>query len=132
MTSTKGFSLKNIKFLVFDEADKILDADFEDQVNKILENLNRKRNTFLFSATMTTKVHKLEKASLVDPVKIEVNTKFFIIIKFRYSTVPTLVQSYIFIPARYKECYLGYILNQFAGSSVIVFVETCIGSIRYH
>ena len=75
LTSTKGFSLKNIKYLVFDEADKILDSDFEDQVNKILENINRKRNTFLFSATMTTKVHKLEKASLVDPVKIEVNTK---------------------------------------------------------
>jgi ATP-dependent RNA helicase DDX47/RRP3 len=75
LTSTKGFSLRNIKYLVFDEADKILDADFEDQVNKILENINKKRNTFLFSATMTTKVHKLEKASLVDPVKIEVNTK---------------------------------------------------------
>jgi len=75
LTSTKGFSLRNIKYLVFDEADKILDADFEDQVNKILEYINKKRNTFLFSATMTTKVHKLEKASLVDPVKIEVNTK---------------------------------------------------------
>jgi ATP-dependent RNA helicase DDX47/RRP3 len=53
--------------------------DFEKEINKILENIPKKRNTYLFSATMTNKVSKLQKASLNDPVKIEVNTKYEIL-----------------------------------------------------
>jgi len=64
-----------LKFLVFDEADKLLDLDFEQQIIAILSVIPKKRTTFLFSATMTSKVQKLQKASLYDPVKIEVNTK---------------------------------------------------------
>jgi len=71
---------------------------------------------------MTEKVHKLEKASLVSPVKIEVNSK--------HNTVKTLDQRYLFIPAKYKECYLAYILNNNIGKSVIVFVDTCIATLR--
>jgi len=57
----------------------------------------------LFSATMTTKVQKLQRASLNDAVKIEVNTK--------YKTVDTLEQSYLFRPAKYKDTYLVYLVN---------------------
>lgn len=83
MANTKGFHLKKLKFLVFDEADRLLSMDFEKQINLILTQIPRERNTFLFSATMTSKVQKLERASLQNPVKIEVNTK--------YKTVDTLV-----------------------------------------
>jgi len=75
LQNTKNFSLRNLKFLVFDEADKLLDLDFEQQIIAILSVIPKKRTTFLFSATMTSKVQKLQKASLYDPVKIEVNTK---------------------------------------------------------
>lgn len=68
--NTKSFKLDNVKFLVMDEADKLLSMDFEKEINKILENISDKRNTFLFSATMTNKVEKLERASLRDPVKV--------------------------------------------------------------
>lgn len=57
----------------------------------------------MFSATMTTKVQKLQRASLNDAVKIEVNTK--------YKTVDTLEQSYLFRPAKYKDTYLVYLVN---------------------
>ena len=50
--------------------------DFEKEINQILEIVPKKRNTYLFSATMTNKVTKLQRASLVDPVKLEVSTKF--------------------------------------------------------
>ena len=46
------------------------------QVDKILKVVPRQRMTYLYSATMTKKVQKLQRASLHDPVKIEVSTKY--------------------------------------------------------
>ena len=59
-----------VKFLVMDEADRILNQDFEQEVNKILRCLPTQRRSMLFSATMTKKVAKLQRASLKDPVKV--------------------------------------------------------------
>lgn len=59
-----------VKFLVMDEADRILNQDFEQEVNKILRCLPAQRRSMLFSATMTKKVAKLQRASLKDPVKV--------------------------------------------------------------
>jgi ATP-dependent RNA helicase DDX47/RRP3 len=73
---TKGFSLRTLKFLVMDEADRMLSMDFEEELNQILAVIPRERSTFLFSATMTQKVAKLQKASLTNPVKVEVSNKF--------------------------------------------------------
>jgi ATP-dependent RNA helicase DDX47/RRP3 len=36
-----------------------------------------------------------------------------------------LVQQYLFIPAKYKDCYVAYIVDEFKGQSVIIFVATC-------
>lgn len=76
LQNTKGFSLRNLKYLVMDEADRMLSMDFEEELNKILAVIPRERRTFLFSATMTSKVAKLQRASLSDPVKVEVSNKF--------------------------------------------------------
>jgi ATP-dependent RNA helicase DDX47/RRP3 len=75
LENTKGFSLSGLKYLIIDEADKILAMDFERQLDQILESIPKQRRTMLFSATMTNKVTKLQRASLVDPVKVEVSTK---------------------------------------------------------
>ena len=56
----------------------------------------QERRTQLFSATMTSKVAKLQRACLADPVKVEVTTK--------YQTVATLRQQFAFIPAKFKVC----------------------------
>ena len=122
MANTKGFHLKKLRYLIFDEADRLLSMDFEKQINIILTQIPKERNTFLFSATMTSKVQKLERASLKDPVKIEVNTK--------YKTVDQLVQNYIFIPAKHKETYLVFLLTQFAGQKTIIFTTTCNQSLK--
>ena len=116
LANTKGFTLKGLKYLVFDEADRLLDLDFEKQINQILSVIPKERNTYLYSATMTSKVHKLQRASLVNPVKVEVSHK--------YQTVSTLVQNYHFMPAKYKETYLVYLLTEFTGQKIIVFNST--------
>ncbi len=72
----------------------------------------RERRTQLFSATMTNKVAKLQRACLVKPVKVEVAHK--------YSTVDTLRQQYLFVPAKYKDCYLAFVLNELSGSTFMV------------
>ncbi|KAK2917211.1 hypothetical protein QQF64_026262 [Cirrhinus molitorella] len=117
LENTKGFNLRALKFLVMDEADRILNMDFEAEVNKILKVIPRERRTYLFSATMTKKVQKLQRAALQDPVKCAVSTK--------YTTVDKLQQYYIFIPSKYKDCYLVSILNELAGNSFMVFCGTC-------
>lgn len=122
LENTKGFNLKALKYLVMDEADRILNMDFEVEVDKILRVIPRERRTYLFSATMTKKVQKLQRASLQDPVKVEVSTK--------YQTVEKLQQYYIFIPVKYKDVYLVHIINEMAGKSMIVFVATCAGALR--
>lgn len=116
LENTKGFSVRYAKFLVLDEADRLLGMDFERELEKIVGAMPKDRRSFLFSATMTGKVKKLQRASLRDPVRIEVSDK--------YGTVDTLLQNYVFIPEKYKDCYLVYLINEFAGNSVILFVDT--------
>ncbi|KAG6468614.1 hypothetical protein ZIOFF_073303 [Zingiber officinale] len=117
LTNTKGFSLRTIKYLVLDEADRLLNLEFEKAIDDILKVIPSERNTFLFSATMTKKVSKLQRACLRHPVKIEADTK--------YSTVDTLNQQYCFIPAKHKDCYLVYILNEKQNFTTMVFTRTC-------
>ena len=118
LQNTKGFSIRALRFLVLDEADKLLNMDFEKELDIILQAAPREgRSTFLFSATMTSKVEKLQRASLTNPVKVEVSSK--------YQTVKTLVQQYLFIPAKHKDCYLAYVCNELAGHTTIIFCATC-------
>ncbi|XP_069823444.1 probable ATP-dependent RNA helicase DDX47 isoform X2 [Dendropsophus ebraccatus] len=117
LENTKGFNLRSIKYLVMDEADRILNMDFETEVDKILKVIPRDRKTFLFSATMTKKVQKLQRAALRDPVKCAVSSK--------YQTVEKLQQYYVFIPSKFKDSYLVYILNELAGNSFMIFCSTC-------
>lgn len=66
---------------------------------------------------MTKKVAKLQRASLKNPAKVEVASK--------YQTVKTLNQQYMFVPANAKERYLVYVLNELAGQTALVFTSTC-------
>jgi len=122
LENTKGFSLRAVKFLIMDEADRILNMDFQVELSKILKIIPKERQTMIFSATMTKKVQKLQRASLIDPVKVEVSNKF--------QTVDKLQQFYTFIPLKYKDVYLVHILNQLTGNSFMIFCSTCNNTIR--
>uniref|UniRef100_A0AC34QUR2 RNA helicase n=1 Tax=Panagrolaimus sp. JU765 TaxID=591449 RepID=A0AC34QUR2_9BILA len=147
LEETKGFNLRSLKFLVLDEADRMLNLDFEIELDKILKVIPKDRRTFLFSATMTTKVNKLERASLKNPFRVEdrrtflfsatMTTKvnkleraslknpFRVEVSNKYQTVETLKQYLLFIPQKYKDANLVYLLNEKAGNTFIIFCGTC-------
>ena len=56
LENTKGFTLKFLQYFVLDEADKLFELDFEEQINQILDECPKNRTTYLYSATMTSKV----------------------------------------------------------------------------
>jgi ATP-dependent RNA helicase DDX47/RRP3 len=117
LENTKGFSLRTLKYLVMDEADRLLDLDFGPILDKVLKVLPRERRTYLFSATISSKVESLQRASLSNPLRVSISSN-------KYQTVSTLLQSYRFLPHKHKDIYLVYLLNEFVGQSAIVFTRT--------
>ena len=118
---------------MLDEADRLLDMEFTEALDKILKLIPKERTTYLYSATMTTKVAKLQRASLTNPVRVEVSSKyvsgsfFFLVppdIGQRYQTVSTLLQYYLLMPLKEKEPYFVYLINTLAQNSIIVFTRT--------
>ncbi|KAJ5585173.1 ATP-dependent rRNA helicase rrp3 [Penicillium hispanicum] len=117
LENTRGFTLRSLKYLVMDEADRLLDMDFGPLLDKILKVLPRERNTFLFSATLSSKVESLQRASLSNPLRVSISSN-------KYQTVKTLQQYFLLRPHKHKDIYLVYLLNEFVGQSVIIFTRT--------
>ncbi|WP_462180527.1 DEAD/DEAH box helicase [Pseudoalteromonas gelatinilytica] len=70
-----SIKLSSINALVFDEADRMLDMGFIDEINRILRHVPKERQTLLFSATFDDSIFKLSKQLLNDPKLVEVNKR---------------------------------------------------------
>lgn len=64
--------MKHLRFLVLDEADRMLDMGFMDDINRIIQQLPAKKQTLLFSATMPEKIRTLARRILHQPVEINI------------------------------------------------------------
>eukprot|EP00079_Xenopus_tropicalis_P033027 XP_017946798.1 PREDICTED: probable ATP-dependent RNA helicase DDX10 isoform X1 [Xenopus tropicalis] len=119
MDETSTFHASNLQMLVLDEADRILDMGFADTMNAIVENLPKKRQTLLFSATQTKSVKDLARLSLKDPeyVWVHENAKF--------STPATLEQNYVVCELQQKINLLYSFIRNHLKKKSIVFFSSC-------
>ena len=73
INNSHGFDLSTIEILILDEADRLLEVGFKDELEMIISACPRERQTMLFSATMTDEVDDLTTMSLHEPVRLFVN-----------------------------------------------------------
>ncbi|KAJ2641146.1 ATP-dependent RNA helicase [Coemansia sp. RSA 1694] len=127
LQNTKGFIFKNLKTLVIDEADRILENGFEDEMKAIIKILpQEERQTMLFSATQTTKVEDLARISLKQgPLYINVDEGK------EQATAEGLEQGYVMCESDRRFLLLFTFLKRNLKKKVIVFFSSC-NSVKYH
>lgn len=102
MRNSASFAVDTIEILVLDEADRMLEDGFADELNEILTTIPKSRQTMLFSATMTSSVDNLIRVGLQRPVRLMVDAQ--------RSTVQGLVQEFVRLRPGREGQRLGYLL----------------------
>ncbi|KAE8452893.1 ATP-dependent RNA helicase [Mollisiaceae sp. DMI_Dod_QoI] len=127
LQNTQGFVFKNLKALIIDEADRILEIGFEDEMRQIVKILPKdERQTMLFSATQTTKVEDLARISLrPGPLYINVDNQK------EHSTVEGLEQGYVVCDSDKRFLLLFSFLKRNLKKKIIVFFSSC-ACVKYH
>ncbi|KAJ4718517.1 DEAD-box ATP-dependent RNA helicase [Melia azedarach] len=72
MLAKKKMNLDNCRYLTLDEADRLVDLGFEDDIREVFDHFKAQRQTLLFSATMPTKIQNFARSALVTPVTVNV------------------------------------------------------------
>jgi len=102
MRNSASFTVDTLEILVLDEADRMLEDGFADELNEILTTIPKSRQTMLFSATMTDRVDKLIRVGLNRPVRLMVDA--------RKQTVGTLTQEFVRLRPGREDKRLGYLM----------------------
>jgi ATP-dependent RNA helicase DDX18/HAS1 len=121
LQNTQGFIYKNLRTLVIDEADRILEVGFEDEMRQIVKIFPKEeRQTSLFSATQTTKVEDLARISLrPGPLYIDVDYRK------EHSTVTNLEQGYVIVDSDLRFRLLFTFLKKHPKKKIIAFFSSC-------
>ncbi len=108
-------SLDHIQYFILDEADRMLDMGFVQDVKRIIAKLPAKRQTLFFSATMPAEIKHLADILLTNPVKVEVTPSA--------STVEIIQQSVYFVERQNKQSLLIQLLKDQTIETVLVFTQ---------
>ena len=114
--------LSNLKLVILDEADEMLNMGFQEDVEFILSHTPEERQTALFSATMPKGVRRIAEKFLKDATTIEIERKTM--------TVPTITQFYINLSENQKTDALTRLLEVEinSGEAVLIFHRTKVGA----
>ncbi|KAG8080358.1 hypothetical protein GUJ93_ZPchr0007g3904 [Zizania palustris] len=118
MSETTNFDCAQIQILVIDEADQVLDKKFQEQVDNVVSQLPRVRQTLLFSATQTKSVKDLARVSLKDPEYISVHEEA------STATPDNLEQYAMIVPIEQKLNMLWSFIKRHIDSRTLVFLSS--------
>ena len=122
LINQRYINLGSISFFVLDEADRMLDMGFINDIKKIIAKLPLHRQSLFFSATMPPQIQKLAHTILKDPVYVEVTPVS--------STVEKVTQGVYLVERTKKKAILIHLLKEQEDSTVLVFTRTKHGADR--
>jgi ATP-dependent RNA helicase RhlE len=109
-------SLTDIKYLIIDEADKLLDSGFSKEMAAIKKLLPEERQTLLFSATMSTAVNTVVQTFLSDPMNITIETT--------QENAASIIEKAYLVPQENKGPFLRDLLTKNDWAQILIFVNS--------
>jgi ATP-dependent RNA helicase RhlE len=114
--------LSHIKHLILDEADRMLDMGFIDDINKIIERLPSERQNLLFSATISDEVRTLARRSISNAMEISIAAKG--------NSKPKIDQWLITVDKGNKSALLSHLIKSLSWDQALIFIETKHGAAK--
>ncbi|MCL1127498.1 DEAD/DEAH box helicase [Shewanella surugensis] len=121
MYTQRAIHFDEIEILVLDEADRMLDMGFIEDINKIMDKLPQERQNLLFSATLSNQVRALAKTTIAKPVEISVIDK----------SAPTKIDQWLItVDKDKKSALLSHLISEQQWQQTLIFIETKHGAAK--